>query len=100
MDIWVVGTLRDFCTQIKFSLNKVISGKTLFFPVGPYCSPHSICLDTDFKKGSFSLKYCILVLNLKMVLQKRHVPISGDCQIKLCQSFKRRTFSKLPSIVF
>ena len=65
MDIWVVGTLRDFCTQIKFSLNKVISGKTLFFPVGPYCSPHSICLDTDFKKGSFSLKYCILILNLK-----------------------------------
>ena len=50
MDIWVFGTLnqlfiRGFHTRIKFSKNKVVSGKSLSFVIGPFCTPHSIYLN-------------------------------------------------------
>ena len=52
MDIWVVGTLnllfiRGY-TEIKFSKNKGISGKTLYFVKGQFCTPNSICLNISF----------------------------------------------------
>ena len=31
-----------------FQKNKVVTGKTLLFVVGPFCSPHSICLNIGF----------------------------------------------------
>ena len=47
MDIWVVGTVnqlfkRGSCDKVKLSKNKVVSGKTLFFVIGPFHTPHSI----------------------------------------------------------
>ena len=53
MDILVVGTLNrllisGFYTQIKFTKNKVVSGKTSFFVNGPFFVPHYICLNKGF----------------------------------------------------
>ena len=53
MDIWEVDTLNQIfikvCyAQIKFSKNQVVSGKTLFFVVGPFYTPHAICLSIGF----------------------------------------------------
>ena len=50
-DIWVIGTLnqlfvRGSYNEIKFSKNKVVSGKTPLFVIGPFCNPHSICLNS------------------------------------------------------
>ena len=53
MDIWEIGTLNQLSlrvsyTEIKFSKNKVVSGKTTLFVTGPFCTPHSICLNIGF----------------------------------------------------
>ena len=53
MDIWVAGTsnklfLRGSRTGKKFPKNKVVTGKTLFFVIGPFCSCDSICLKIGF----------------------------------------------------
>ena len=50
MDIWVTATLNQ---PFHFQKNKVESGKTLFFVVGPFCTPHSIYFNIDFWQGSF-----------------------------------------------
>ena len=64
MDIWVVSTLNQLFkrvsyTETKFSKNKVVSDKTPFFVVDPFCTPHSICLNTGFWQGSFIWKYWV-----------------------------------------
>ena len=50
MDIWLIKSLfiRGSYTQNKFQKNKVASGKTLFFLIGPFCTSHSICLKLGF----------------------------------------------------
>ena len=52
MDIWVVGTtnqlLRGSLIETKFEKNKVVSGKTPFFLIVPFCTHHSICLNFFF----------------------------------------------------
>ena len=53
MNIWVIGPsnqlfIRGSCNQIEFPKSKVVIGKTLFFVIGPFCTPHSICLNIDF----------------------------------------------------
>ena len=40
--------------QFFFFLNKLITGKTPFFVIVPFCTPHAICLNTDLLKGSFA----------------------------------------------
>ena len=52
MDIWVVGALNETFigsshTETKFSKKKK-SDKTLFFMIGPYGSPFSICPNIGF----------------------------------------------------
>ena len=47
IDIWVVGTLnqlfiRGSYTKLNFWKNKVVSGKTPFFVIGPFCTPYSM----------------------------------------------------------
>ena len=49
MDIWVVGIssqffLRGSETETNFQKNKVVTGKTPFFAIGPFCTHHSIWL--------------------------------------------------------
>ena len=52
MDTLVTGTLnqlfiRGSSTQFFFLIqkNKVVSGKALLFVIGPFCTPHSICVN-------------------------------------------------------
>ena len=45
MDIWV-EVIRGSYTEIKFSKNKGIGGKTPFFLKGQFCTPHNFCLIT------------------------------------------------------
>ena len=51
--IWLVGTLNQLFIRVlllkqNVLKNKVVSGKTQFFMTGPFCTPHSICLDIGF----------------------------------------------------
>ena len=54
MDICVVGTSNQLyireVPKLKqnFRKRKVVTGKTLFFVIGPFCTPHSICLNIGF----------------------------------------------------
>ena len=66
MGIWVVGTsnqifVKKFLKILKkllkiFKKNKVITGKTPSYAIGPFCTHHSICLDIEFLYKSFVLK--------------------------------------------
>ena len=53
MGVWAVGTLNQlFKRGIKlkqnFQKNKVVTGKTPFSVISPFCSYHSICLNIGF----------------------------------------------------
>ena len=54
MDIWVAGTLRQLIirgsyTETGFFKKYIVfSGKTPFFFIGPFCTPHPICLNIGF----------------------------------------------------
>ena len=63
MDIWIVGTsnqffVRDSYTEIFFSKNKVVTGKTPFF-CEKLCTPHSIYLNITFWQSSLVWKRCV-----------------------------------------
>ena len=50
---WVVATSNQFFKEVfklkqNFQISKVVTGKTLYFVKGPFCTPHSICLDIGF----------------------------------------------------
>ena len=53
-DIWVVGTLNQLFKKEVLKLkqnpqkNKVVTGKTPFFVIGPFGGHHSICLSIGF----------------------------------------------------
>ena len=101
----------------NFLKNKVVTGKTPFFAIGPLHTLHSICLKIGFWQSSFVWK-CILVLSTKKryscvlkrvcVFQKfffkvkvmKKFKLSSDCRIKTCQSLKRRAILEIPSAVF
>ena len=78
--IWTFGSLVHQINSIKevlklkqiFQKDKVFTGKTPLFVIGPFCSSHSICLNIGFWYGSFVWKSCVFNLsafNWKMVLQ-------------------------------
>ena len=46
-----------------FQKNKVVTGKTPFFVIGPFCSRHSICLNIGFWQSSFEWKWCVFNLS-------------------------------------
>ena len=110
MDIWVVGALnlvfiRGLYNEIKFSKNKGVHGKTLFFWQGQFCTPHSICLLTLVFDKTFlyeNVTFSILILSSKkryssflkkhLVFQKtcfkvkvmKLLKISGDYHVTTC----------------
>ena len=55
VDIWIVGTNQLYITgsytKTKLPKNKVATGKTSFFVIGPFCNPHSICLHIDYERA-------------------------------------------------
>ena len=59
MGIWVVGRLNqlfitDSLTETKFSKNKAVTSKTLFFVIGPFSTPHSIYLNIGLCQDTFA----------------------------------------------
>ena len=85
MDIWVVGALnlvfiRGLSNEIKFSKNKGVHGKTLFFWQGQFCTPHSICL-------------LILVFDKAFLYENATFSIIILSSKKLYSSFLKKTFS-------
>ena len=53
MNIWVVGHQINSLYEVlklkqSFRKNKVVTGKTPFCAVGPFCTPHPICLNIGF----------------------------------------------------
>ena len=63
MRIWGNGTSNQLFvwgshTPFEFQKNKVVSGKSAFFVIGPFCTPRSICLNIGFWQGSFVWKCC------------------------------------------
>ena len=56
VQIWAFGLLVQQINSLQevlkltqnFQENKVVTGKTPFFVIGPFCSHHSICLNIDF----------------------------------------------------
>ena len=104
--------------QIKFS-EKVVSGKTLFFVIGPFILPIKFVLTLAFDRavlyGKVALPAVVFstkkryssFLQSTFAFQKtscfkvlRTFEVSSDYHIKTCQSFKRRSTVKIHSIVF
>ena len=50
-------------TEIKFLKNKAVTGKTMLFMIGAFCTHHFICLNIGLWPGSFVLKRCVLNLS-------------------------------------
>ena len=48
----------------NFQKNKVFTGKTPLFVIGPFCTPYSVCLKIGFWQGSFVWKCRITILVL------------------------------------
>ena len=53
MYIWAIGILnqlliRDSYTQLNFQKDEVAGGKRPFFVMGPFRTPHTICLNIGF----------------------------------------------------
>ena len=54
--LWAFGSLEQQINSLKevlklkenFKKNKVVNGETRFFVIGPFCTHHSICLNTGF----------------------------------------------------
>ena len=47
----------------NFRKNKVVTGKTRFFVIGLFCTPHSICLNIGFWQSSFVWTCCVFNLS-------------------------------------
>ena len=63
MNIWAVATLnklflKGFYTQCQFSKTRLVSGKFPLFMIGPFCTPHTICLNIVFLQDSPAWKFC------------------------------------------
>ena len=54
---------KRFLNWNKISKNKVVTGKTLFFVIGPFCTHYSICLNIGLWYVSFVWKWCAFNLS-------------------------------------
>ena len=69
--IWTLGSfvhqINSFYELLKlkqlFKKNKVVTGKSPLFVIGPFCSRHSICLNICFWQSSFEWKWCVFNLS-------------------------------------
>ena len=77
------STLHKKFLKLKqnFQLNKVVTGKNPFFVIGPFYTPHFICLNIGFWKSSFVWK-CKRV----RFFQKICFKISSDCHMPISQT--------------
>ena len=62
--IHLINSFEESVTlKQNFQKNKVATGKTPAFVIGPFCTSHFICLSIGFWQSSFVLKYCAFNLN-------------------------------------
>ena len=121
MQIWTFGKLvheliHEHLKLIQnFQKNEVVTGKNLFFVIGPFWTHHSIGLNISFWYGSFAWNgaFSAIVLSTKKryasFLKKMFIfdkicfkvrVLKTVCRIKTCQSLKGRVILKIPSTVF
>ena len=62
--------IRGSWNRTKFPKNKIVTGKTPFFVICPFCTHHSICLIIGFCLGSFVWKWCVSSFGLS--IKKRY----------------------------
>ena len=127
--IWTFGCLlyqiNSLYEVIKFKQNfrknKIVTGKTMFFMICPFCTPHSIChLNIGFWQSSFVGKCCVfnLILSTKKWYSQffekslrfskkifkvevlKTFKVSSNFHIKTCRSLKGRGILKIPRTVF
>ena len=121
---WLVHQIISLYEVLKlkqdFRKNKAVAGKTPFYVIGPFCTPHSILLTLasdrtvlygidafSFLVVSTKKQYSSFLKNV-FVLQKvwfnvkvlKTFKISSYCYIKTFRSLKRRAFLKIHSTVF
>ena len=104
----------------NFQNNKVVTGKTPYFVIDPFRTPHSIYLNIACDRAVLygNVAFTILVLLTKkryssflkkvFLFQKicfkvkvlKTFKISSDYHRKTCRSLKRRATLKIPSTVF
>ena len=68
--IWTFGSLIHQINSIYevlklekiFQKNKVATGKTPLFVIGPFCSHHSVWLNIGFEQSSCEWKWCVFNL--------------------------------------
>ena len=97
--------------------DKVVTGKTPFFVIGPFCGHHCICLNIGCRYGSFVRKWCVFDLVpqtkkqycsfLKKVIVfwkicfkfeiLKMFNVFTDRHIKTCWSLKRTAILKIHS---
>ena len=118
-----INSIYDvFKLKQNFRKNWVVTGKTPFFVIGPFCTPYSICVNIGFLQSSFAVLYgnamlSILVLSTKnryssflkrvcdfqkiyfKVKVLKSFEIFSDCHIKPCRSLKWKAILKIPSII-
>ena len=55
--MWAFGSLEEVLKlKQNFQKKKVVTGKTSFFVMGPFCTHHFICLNIGFWHDSFAWK--------------------------------------------
>ena len=103
----------------NFQKNKLVTGKTPFFVIHPFCSHYSIVITmaSDMAVLYGNDAYSILVLSSKkqyssflikvFIFQKIYFKVTvlktfkvfTDCHIKTCRSLKRGSILKIPIII-
>ena len=100
----LVHQINSLCEVLKlkqiFRKNKIVTGKTQFFVIGPFCTPHSICLNVGFWQSRFVWKWCVFQKICFKVKVFKTFKISNDCHKKTCWSLKRRAVLKILSTAF
>ena len=51
----------------------LVTGKTPFFVIGPFCTPHAICLNIGFWQSSFAVLYGNVMLPILVLSTKKTV---------------------------
>ena len=102
--------------KLNFQKNEVVSGKSPFFVIGPFCTPHSICLNIGFWQVSSVCEN--VALSFIVLWTKKHYSrflrkdlsflktllktfkIASDCHVKTYRSLKRRAILKIHRTIF
>ena len=66
--------MRVSYTETTFSKNEAATGKTLFFAIGPFCTPRSTDVYIDFWK---SVALSILALSILVLSTKKSIAVFG-----------------------